>query len=135
MLILGIESATVQVGCAIGGHEGVLASTHSARPRRHAESLTPAIEFVSRQAELLFAARVEVQQSPAGFIQALETQQAKARRHWQLRHNLGRQTAGGRHLAGGAVPPQRGVELNRQGWQRHQPEAIAPTGAFFAPFA
>jgi tRNA threonylcarbamoyladenosine biosynthesis protein TsaB len=50
VLILGIESATVQVGCAIGGHEGVLASTHSARPRRHAESLTPAIEFVSKQA-------------------------------------------------------------------------------------
>ena len=50
MLIIGIESATVQVGCAIGGHEGVLASTHSARPRRHAESLTPAIEFICRQA-------------------------------------------------------------------------------------
>ena len=50
MLIIGIESATVQVGCAVGGHEGVLASTHSARPRRHAESLTPAIEFVCRQA-------------------------------------------------------------------------------------
>ena len=33
MLILGIETATVQVGCAIGGHEGVLASTHvGARP-------------------------------------------------------------------------------------------------------
>ena len=27
VLILGIETATVQVGCAIGGHEGVLAST------------------------------------------------------------------------------------------------------------
>ena len=26
MLILGIESSTSQVGCAIGGHEGVLAS-------------------------------------------------------------------------------------------------------------
>jgi len=50
VLIIGIESATVQVGCAIGGHEGVLASTHSARPRRHAESLTPAIEFICRQA-------------------------------------------------------------------------------------
>jgi tRNA threonylcarbamoyladenosine biosynthesis protein TsaB len=50
VLIIGIESATVQVGCAVGGHEGVLASTHSARPRRHAESLTPAIEFVCHQA-------------------------------------------------------------------------------------
>ena len=38
MLILGIESATIQVGCAIGGHEGVLASTHSAKGKRHAAS-------------------------------------------------------------------------------------------------
>lgn len=50
MLILGIESATNQVGCAIGGHEGVLASAHSARTRRHAESLVPTIQFVCRQA-------------------------------------------------------------------------------------
>lgn len=52
MLILGIESATAQVGCAVGGHEGVLASAHSARSRRHAESLTPSIEFVCRQARI-----------------------------------------------------------------------------------
>jgi tRNA threonylcarbamoyladenosine biosynthesis protein TsaB len=52
MLILGIESATVQVGCAIGGHEGVLASAHSSRGKRHAESLTPAIDFVRRQARV-----------------------------------------------------------------------------------
>ena len=52
MLILGIETATVQVGCAIGGHEGVLASTHSARGKRHAESLAPAIEFTCRQARV-----------------------------------------------------------------------------------
>lgn len=52
MLILGIESATAQVGCAVGGHEGVLASAHSARNRRHAESLTPSIEFVCRQARI-----------------------------------------------------------------------------------
>ena len=50
MLILGIESATARVGCAIGGHEGVLASAHSARPRRHAESLAPQIEFIAGQA-------------------------------------------------------------------------------------
>lgn len=50
MLILGIETATVQVGCAIGGHEGVLASAHSARGRRHAENLTPAIDFICGQA-------------------------------------------------------------------------------------
>ncbi len=52
MLILGLETATAQVGCAIGGHEGVLASSHSARSKRHAESLTPAIEFVVRQARI-----------------------------------------------------------------------------------
>jgi tRNA threonylcarbamoyladenosine biosynthesis protein TsaB len=52
VLILGIESATAQVGVAIGGHEGVLASAHSARDRRHAESLTPQIEFVCSQARV-----------------------------------------------------------------------------------
>ena len=52
MLILGIETATDQVGCAIGGHEGVLASFHAARGRRHAEILTPAIEFTCRQARV-----------------------------------------------------------------------------------
>ncbi|HXH58858.1 tRNA (adenosine(37)-N6)-threonylcarbamoyltransferase complex dimerization subunit type 1 TsaB [Iamia sp.] len=52
MLILGIESATAQVGCAIGGHEGVLASAHSARTRRHAESLAPSIAFVAQQARV-----------------------------------------------------------------------------------
>jgi tRNA threonylcarbamoyladenosine biosynthesis protein TsaB len=52
VLILGLESATAQVGCAIGGHEGVLASSHSARGKRHAENLTPAIEFVCRQARV-----------------------------------------------------------------------------------
>lgn len=52
MLILGIETATAQVGCAIGGHEGVLALFESARGRRHAETLTPAIEFTCRTAEI-----------------------------------------------------------------------------------
>ncbi|MEO0495346.1 MAG: tRNA (adenosine(37)-N6)-threonylcarbamoyltransferase complex dimerization subunit type 1 TsaB [Actinomycetota bacterium] len=50
MLILGIESATARVGCAIGGHEGTIASAHSSRGRRHAESLAPQIEFVAEQA-------------------------------------------------------------------------------------
>lgn len=49
MIVLGIETASVQVGCAIGGAEGVLASFHNAHGRRHAEVLTPAIEFISRQ--------------------------------------------------------------------------------------
>ncbi len=55
MLILGIESATGQVGCAIGGHEGVLASAHSSRDKRHAESLAPQIDFVRRQARVELA--------------------------------------------------------------------------------
>jgi tRNA threonylcarbamoyladenosine biosynthesis protein TsaB len=52
MLILGIETATEQVGVAIGGHEGVIASFEVARGRRHAEILTPAIEFLCRQADI-----------------------------------------------------------------------------------
>ena len=52
VLILGIESSTPQIGCALGGHEGVLASAHSARSKRHAENLTPAIEFICDQAQV-----------------------------------------------------------------------------------
>lgn len=52
MLILGIESATEQVGCAIGGHEGVLAAVEVTRGRRHAETLTPAIEFCCERADI-----------------------------------------------------------------------------------
>jgi tRNA threonylcarbamoyladenosine biosynthesis protein TsaB len=52
VLILGITTSTAQVGCSIGGHEGVLGSAHSTRGRRHAETLTPAIDFVCRQARV-----------------------------------------------------------------------------------
>ena len=52
MLILGVTTATQQVGCAIGGHEGVLASAHSARGKRHAENLVPSIDFVRTQARI-----------------------------------------------------------------------------------
>jgi tRNA threonylcarbamoyladenosine biosynthesis protein TsaB len=52
VLILGIESSTALVGVAIGGHEGVLAQAHSSRGKRHAESLTPSIDFVRRQARV-----------------------------------------------------------------------------------
>lgn len=55
MLILGIDTATNQVGCALGGHEGVIASVSSQRGRRHAESLAPSIEFVLGQADVVFA--------------------------------------------------------------------------------
>ncbi len=52
MLIAGIDTATIQVSVAVGGHEGVLASTQSSRARQHAEVLTPAIEFTCRQARI-----------------------------------------------------------------------------------
>jgi tRNA threonylcarbamoyladenosine biosynthesis protein TsaB len=50
MILLGIDTATPQVGCAIGGPSGSLASFHATRGRRHAETLAPAIEFICRQA-------------------------------------------------------------------------------------
>jgi tRNA threonylcarbamoyladenosine biosynthesis protein TsaB len=50
VLILGIETATQSVGCAIGGHEGVRASFSAAHGRRHVEVLAPAIRFVCRHA-------------------------------------------------------------------------------------
>jgi len=52
VLILGIDTATAQVSVAVGGHEGVLASTRSVRGRQHAETLVPSIEFVCRQARI-----------------------------------------------------------------------------------
>jgi tRNA threonylcarbamoyladenosine biosynthesis protein TsaB len=52
VLILGIETATVQAGCAIGGHEGVLALAQSARGKRHAESIVPQIQFITEQAKV-----------------------------------------------------------------------------------
>ncbi len=52
MLVLGISTATAQVGCAIGGHEGIIASFQSSKGRRHAETLTPAIEFLTSQARV-----------------------------------------------------------------------------------
>jgi tRNA threonylcarbamoyladenosine biosynthesis protein TsaB len=52
MLILGISTSTAQVGCAIGGHEGVLGAIHSTRGRRHAETLVPAIDHLCRQTRI-----------------------------------------------------------------------------------
>jgi tRNA threonylcarbamoyladenosine biosynthesis protein TsaB len=52
VLILGISTSTTQVGCAIGGHEGVLASVQSARGKRHAETLAPAIDVLRQQAQV-----------------------------------------------------------------------------------
>jgi tRNA threonylcarbamoyladenosine biosynthesis protein TsaB len=52
VLILGIETATEQVGVSVGGHEGIIATFEVTRGRRHAETLTPAIEFVLRHADI-----------------------------------------------------------------------------------
>jgi tRNA threonylcarbamoyladenosine biosynthesis protein TsaB len=52
VLILGIETATEQVSVAIGGHEGVLGLFEVCRGRRHAETLTPAIDFVCHHADI-----------------------------------------------------------------------------------
>lgn len=62
MIILGIETSTAQVACALGGAEGVMAAfevgpgvplpgRHRATPR-HAELLAPAIEFICTQARV-----------------------------------------------------------------------------------
>lgn len=55
MLILAIDTATDQVGCAIGGQEGVLAQQHLLAPRRHAETLAPQIEALCTAAEIPLA--------------------------------------------------------------------------------
>lgn len=52
MIILGIDTATPQVGCALGGHEGVIGSFCTAKGKRHAETLVPAIDFLCRQAHV-----------------------------------------------------------------------------------
>lgn len=52
MIILGIDTATSQAGCALGGHEGVIALAQCAKGRRHAENLVPAIEFICNQAQV-----------------------------------------------------------------------------------
>ena len=50
MLILGIESASDQCGCALANEDGVIAETRLALPRRHAEALAPQMRFVCEQA-------------------------------------------------------------------------------------
>ncbi len=52
MLILGIETATIQVSAAIAGHEGVVALAQSCKGKRHAESLVPSISFILEQAHV-----------------------------------------------------------------------------------
>lgn len=52
MITLGIETATQVVSVAIGGEDGLLGLVEILKGRRHAEVLTPAIEFVCRQAQV-----------------------------------------------------------------------------------
>jgi tRNA threonylcarbamoyladenosine biosynthesis protein TsaB len=49
-ILLGIATATSQVGVALSGADGPLASLHVRRGRRHAELLAPAIETLTRMA-------------------------------------------------------------------------------------
>jgi tRNA threonylcarbamoyladenosine biosynthesis protein TsaB len=49
-ILLAIATATSQVGVALGGGDGPVASLHVRRGRRHAELLAPAIETVTRMA-------------------------------------------------------------------------------------
>lgn len=55
MLILGIESASDQCGCALATEDGVIAETRLALPRRHAEALAPQMRFVCEQAGVALA--------------------------------------------------------------------------------
>lgn len=52
VITLGIETATTAVSVALGGDDGVLGSIEINRGRRHAEVLTPAIQFVCRHAQI-----------------------------------------------------------------------------------
>lgn len=49
-VMLGIATATAQVGVALSGPEGPLASLHVRQGRRHVELLVPSIEAVARLA-------------------------------------------------------------------------------------
>ncbi len=55
MLILSIETATQQVGVAVGTSDATLASFHESEDRRHAETLVPAIKDVCEQAQVSLA--------------------------------------------------------------------------------
>lgn len=55
MLILGVETSTSQVSCAIGGHEGVLGASQAKRGQRHAEVLVPMIADLCRTVDVALA--------------------------------------------------------------------------------
>ena len=49
MLVLGIESASDQCGCALATDGGVVAEARLALPRRHVEALAPQMRFLCEQ--------------------------------------------------------------------------------------
>ena len=55
MLVLGIESASDQCGCALAAEDGAIAEARLALPRRHAEALAPQMRFVCEQAGVALA--------------------------------------------------------------------------------
>lgn len=52
MLLLAIDTATQQVGVAVGSPDGVLAEVRLAQGRRHAEQLAPAIGYALAEAQV-----------------------------------------------------------------------------------
>ena len=54
-MILGIETSVEHVGVALGDHRGVRASVSVSSDRRHAESLTPMVSFLMKQADVEMA--------------------------------------------------------------------------------
>ncbi len=50
MMVLAVESATELAGVALADEDGVLATVTVSRGRHHAESIAPAIDFVTRRA-------------------------------------------------------------------------------------
>ena len=54
-MILGIETSVENVGVALGDHSGIRATAAISSDRKHAESLTPMIQFVLQQSECTMA--------------------------------------------------------------------------------
>ena len=83
MLVLGIESASDQCGCALAAEAGVIAEARLALPRRHAEALAPQMRFVCEQAGVALSdvEAVAVDQGPGlytGLRAGLATAKAAA---------------------------------------------------------